>query len=100
MIYRRFVLSVKYTGIMSLDQAARRLGKRGGLARARRLSAERRREIASQGGAAKRESLAVARRLADNFVYAAMMESLRGGPAAVERLSECDGPLPGLRKRP
>ncbi|MEW6321489.1 MAG: hypothetical protein AB1635_10410 [Acidobacteriota bacterium] len=85
---------------MNSSQAARVLGRRGGRVRARRLSADRRRQIASMGGAARRESIAAARRVADNFLYAAMMEALRGAPHTIERLSECPEPLPALRGRP
>lgn len=81
---------------MRRQDMARALGRRGGLARARRLTAERRREIAALGGAARRESLAAARQIASNFNYAKAVVALRGGATAVERVSEFDGPLPGL----
>jgi len=84
---------------MTPRDAAKALGRRGGRARARRLSSDRRRAIASQGGAARRESFAAARRIADNFVYAETVVALRGGPSPVERVSEFAGPLPGLRGR-
>jgi hypothetical protein len=73
------------------------MGRRGGRARARRLPPEHRRSIASLGGTARRESLAAARRIADNFVYAEAAEALSGGPSPIERLSDFPGPLPGLR---
>ena len=93
------MLSVKYNLLMTCRSAARIMGRRGGRARARRLSPERRRSIASLGGSARRESLAAAGRIADNFVYAETVVALRGGPSPVERVSEFDGPLPGLPGR-
>lgn len=84
---------------MNHREAAQAMGRRGGRARARRLSPERRRSIASLGGDARRESLAAARRIADNFVYAETVVVLRGGPFPVERLSDFAGPLPGLQQR-
>ena len=83
---------------MTYRDAARTLGRRGGRARARRLLPERRRSIAALGGTARRESFAAARRIADNFVYAATVIALRGGPFPVERMSEFAGPLPGLQQ--
>ena len=57
---------------------AKAMGRRGGRARARRLSAERRRQIASLGGQARHRSLLVARRLTDNLLYAAAALELQG----------------------
>ena len=74
---------------------ARSLGRRGGLARARRLSGQDRRRIAAMGGRARRESLLAARRIADNFRYVAVVRELT--PAVtVKRLSAFRGPLPGI----
>ncbi len=75
---------------------ARRLGQRGGLARAKRLSAERRREIASLGAEARRCSILAARRIADNFRYLTAVLALQGGPPEVVRMKTCDGRLPGI----
>jgi hypothetical protein len=75
---------------------ARRLGQRGGIARARRLSAERRREIASRGGEARRRSLLAAKRIADNFRYLTAVLALQGGPPEVARMKTFDGRLPGI----
>jgi hypothetical protein len=75
---------------------ARVLGRRGGRARARRLSAEARRNIASLGGQARRRSLLAARRIADNLRYAAAVQDLRGGPPRILRMKTFRGPLPGL----
>jgi hypothetical protein len=75
---------------------ARRLGRRGGLARAKRLSPERRRQIASRGGEARRRSLLAARRIADNLRYAAAVRELRGEPPELVRMKTFAGRLPGL----
>jgi hypothetical protein len=75
---------------------ARVLGRRGGRARARRLSAEDRRRIASLGGQARRESLLAARRIADNLRYAAAAQDLSGGSPEILRMKTCRRPLPGL----
>jgi len=75
---------------------ARMLGRRGGRARARRLSPERRRQIASLGGQARHRSLQAARRIAENLGYAAAVLELRGGPPRVLRMKTFSGRLPGL----
>ena len=75
---------------------ARAMGQQGGRARARRLSAERRRHIASLGGLARRSSILVARRIAENLRYAAAVADLRGGSPEVVRMRRFSGPLPGL----
>jgi len=72
------------------------MGRRGGRARARRLSAARRRQIASLGGRARHRSLVAARRIADNLRYAAAVLELRGGPPPVLRERTFTGRLPGL----
>ena len=74
---------------------AKALGRRGGRARARNLTADERRRIAAHGGAARRRSLEAERRLAANFAYAAMVRELRP-PPAVERMRSFSGRLPGL----
>jgi len=89
------VLSAKYNWAVNRRQMARALGSRGGRARARTLTADERRHIAALGGAARRRSLDAARRLAANFVYAAMVRELRP-PPAVERMKSFNGRLPGL----
>jgi hypothetical protein len=72
------------------------MGRRGGQARARRLSAERRREIASLGGRARHLSLLAARRIVDDLRYAAAVLELRGGAPRVLRMKTFSGRLPGL----
>jgi hypothetical protein len=78
---------------------AKVLGRRGGLARARRLSLERRRQIASLGGRARRASLLVARRILDNLRYANAVLELGGEPPKLLRLRECSRQLPGIYER-
>jgi hypothetical protein len=62
---------------MSIASIARALGRRGGLARARKLSAERRRAIASQGGRSKALSRHAARRIRENFQSLKRVDALR-----------------------
>jgi hypothetical protein len=77
------------------------MGRLGGKARAKRLSAERRRQIASLGGRARRESLHATRRIVENLRYAAAVLELQGGPRRIERIRTFDGRLPGhYRERP
>ena len=61
-----------------LSSIARELGRRGGLARAARLTAERRRQIASQGGRSKSLSRVAADRIRENFLYLAAVDALHG----------------------
>jgi len=75
---------------------ARAMGRRGGRARAKRLSPERRRQIASLGGRARHRSLLVARRIVDNLRYAAAVLELRGDTGKVLRMRTYGGRLPGL----
>jgi hypothetical protein len=72
------------------------MGRRGGQARARRLSTERRREIASLGGRARHLSLLAARRIVDDLLYAAAVLELSGGAPRVLRMKTFSGRLPGL----
>jgi hypothetical protein len=78
---------------------AKAMGRRGGRARARRLSPERRRHIASLGGRARHRSLVLARRLVENLRYAAAVVELQGGRRKVVRLRTFSGRLPGLYPR-
>jgi hypothetical protein len=80
---------------MNTRQMARALGRRGGQARARRLSADERRRIAALGGHARRESLQAARRIEQTLRYAAAADELRGGRPAIVRVSTCRHRLPG-----
>ncbi len=62
---------------MSVRKSAQALGRLGGLARARRLSKARRREIASIGGRSKALSRVAAERIRDNFIYLKIVDALR-----------------------
>ena len=84
---------------MDTRQMAKALGRRGGRARAAKLSAPDKQRIASLGGHARRRSLEAARRIAENFVYARAVAALQGGPPKVKRVKHCRGPLPGLYER-
>ena len=81
---------------MNTARMARILGSRGGKARSNRLSAGEKTRIASLGAKARRRSLLAARRIADNFRYAAAIGDLRGRPTAVTRLKAFAGRLPGI----
>jgi len=59
-----------------LQVIAQELGRRGGLARAARLTPERRREIASRGGRAKALSREAAGRILSNLQYLESVEAL------------------------
>ena len=72
------------------------MGSRGGRARARRLSPEERRRIASLGGIARHRSLQVAQRIADNFRYVADILDLQGKSLKVVRMKAFTGRLPGI----
>jgi len=74
---------------------ARELGRKGGQVRAARLTASQRSRIASLGAAAWRRSLEAARRIADNFAYAAAVATLRR-ESPVTRMKTFRGPLPGI----
>lgn len=81
---------------MNSRDMARALGRRGGRIRAKRLSAARKSQIASMGGASRARSLQAARRIADNFRYVAAIVSLRGASAEPTRRKTCKGRLPGI----
>jgi general stress protein YciG len=74
------------TDTMRARKMARRPGRRGGIARARSLSAERRREIASRGGKGRRDSLLAAKRITANFRYLEALLALQGGPPEITRM--------------
>jgi hypothetical protein len=81
---------------VDVRQMARVMGRRGGRARAKRLSAERRRQIASLGGRARHRSRQAARRIVENLGYAAAVLELRGRAPRVIRMKTFSGRLPGL----
>ena len=55
-----------------------------------------RQRIAALGGIARKRSLDVARRIADNFAYVDAMQALGDRRPRPSRVSTCRGPLPGL----
>jgi len=75
---------------------ARAMGRRGGRARAKRLSGERRRQIASMGGKARHRTLLAERCLTANLLYAAAALELRGRTRKILRMKTFTGRLPGL----
>ena len=91
-----FYLALSKIEVMNASEMARALGRSGGRARGKRLSAADKKRIASLGGKARFQSLQATRRIADNFRYAAVLDDLRGQPTAVRRLSAFAGPLPGI----
>jgi hypothetical protein len=80
---------------MKASAIAKLLGRRGGRARAVRISSAEKRRIASLGGKARLESLEAERRILRNLRYAALVGELRGRrpPKRVRRVT---GRLPGL----
>ena len=81
---------------MTAAEIARILGRRGGLARARRLSAIDKRRIASMGAQARLRSLEAERRIAANFRYAEAVQTLGGGRPPLKRVRGFGGRLPGI----
>ena len=65
---------------MNVSEIAKALGRRGGQARARRLTAERRREIAAQGGRSRALTRHAARRVRENFEALELVNALRKAP--------------------
>jgi hypothetical protein len=90
------MLTAKYNFCMNPRDMARALGRRGGRVRAERLSAAHRTRIASLGGTARAISLDVARRIDDNFRYAAAARELRGPSRRKTGKRRVDGRLPGI----
>jgi hypothetical protein len=81
---------------MTPSELAAALGQRGGRARAARLTAARRREIAMRGAAARRASLEASRRIASNFRYLEAVRQLAPDVPKPRSVSTCRGPLPGV----
>lgn len=80
---------------MNARQIAKALGRRGGLARARRLSAERRQEIAALGGMVKALSAKAAQRIEKNFKYLEVVKQFQQAPKP-KSVSRVSHPLPGI----
>ena len=83
---------------MTPGDIARLLGSRGGRARAVRLTGDERRRIAAQGGVARRESAAAAKRIADTLRYAEAVKAMRR-QRPVMRLSRFRGRLPSVDRQ-
>jgi hypothetical protein len=80
---------------MNTSDMARALGRRGGKARAARLAPNERRRIAALGGRARSLAFHAARRVAENFRYVEVMDSLQPRPTT-RSLRTFTGPLPGI----
>ncbi len=80
---------------MNTRQLAKALGRRGGLARAKSLSAEQRKKIASLGGQVKALSAKAAQRIEKNFKYLKAVQGLRKLPRS-KSVSRVSQPLPGI----
>jgi hypothetical protein len=93
------MLSGRYNELMNTRTIAQQLGRRGGLKRAARLSADRKRRIAALGGNARAESFTIARRIEENLRYAATLEELQPRPAVVTREERPERRLPGIYVR-
>lgn len=83
---------------MTISALAAALGRRGGLARAANLSADRKAQIAATGAAARRQSLEAARRITANFHFLELVRAFAPEPPKVRRVSHPRGPLPDLSK--
>jgi hypothetical protein len=81
---------------MNPSEMARALGRKGGQARSKRLSAAEKKRIASLGGKARFQSIQATRRIVDNLRYAAVLSDFRRKPTNVRRLKAFGGPLPGI----
>lgn len=79
---------------MNSRDIAKVLGRRGGRARAKRLTADERRHIAALGAHARRESREAAQRIADNFRSLDAVRDLQGEQPRVKRLKRAKHPLP------
>jgi len=75
---------------------ARALGRRGGLARASRLSTAQKQAIAAMGAQARLRSLRATNNVIANFRAADAVCRLQGGPVRVARLRRFSGRLPGI----
>lgn len=80
---------------MNTRQIAKALGRKGGLARAKKLSAEQRRKIAALGGEVKALSNKANDRIESNFRFARTMKLLRKTPAVIS-VSRINNPLPEI----
>ncbi|MCP5468310.1 MAG: hypothetical protein H7A32_03485 [Deltaproteobacteria bacterium] len=74
---------------------AKLLGQRGGKVRAKKLSAQQRKDIASLGGQKRVQSLQIKKAMIENFRY---LEAIRllSKPVKVRQVSSCKQRLPGI----
>lgn len=80
---------------MTNSEIAKKLGRRGGLKRAQRLSNQRLKEIARLGAQARKESLRLAKTIQNNFDYVAAIHQLNP-PKPIVSQSTLSGKLPGI----
>lgn len=81
---------------MKKENMAKILGSRGGKARAKKLSAARRKEIASSGAKARIESLRIAKEILVNFKYLESFREFAPPTKKVRSVSKCNHKLPGI----
>lgn len=84
----------------TVNNSAVTLGRLGGIARAKRLSADHRKKIAAHGGRSRAQSLLAARRIRENFDYLNAVITLRGKPITIKSVATYKGPLPGHYGKP
>lgn len=63
---------------MKMSEAAKQLGRQGGLKRALKLSKIQKREIALSGNRARLESFMLAKRIEENFYYVEVVREVTG----------------------
>lgn len=79
----------------SISNIAKALGRLGGLARAKRLTADHKKRIASSGGKSRATSLLATRRIVENFRYVEAMQALAPQSPQIKRVKTCKTTLPG-----
>lgn len=86
---------------MKLKNMAKELGRRGGRARARKLSTEQKVKIASLGGSTRAQSFLLAKRIRENFAYFEIVQTLAPKRSQVSRVSVVRNKLPeiGVREK-
>lgn len=80
---------------MNLSTIAKKLGSKGGRARAKVLDGRARRRIASSGGKARAKSLQAKRLILENFSYLEAVQAL-SPPPPLKRRRDIKHRLPGL----
>lgn len=83
---------------MNYSKIAQKLGRRGGLKRAKNLSEERRKEIAKMGAKARVESLLLEKRIKSNFYYVDLIRELNPPPQVLSQ-SKAREKLPGIYEK-